>query len=172
LAQRPDELFDVVDAADRVITQATRRYVHARRLRHRAVHVLIFNPVGQLFVQKRSATKDTFPGHYDSSASGHLNSGEDYDTCAVREIQEELNLVIPLRHLHRLFKIPACEQTGWEFVWTYYVHGDYRPQINRDEIESGEFLTRDQVEALTTVAPAFRRIICEFRARGLFPLSR
>ena len=165
-----DEIFDVVDAADRVIGCATRRQVHARRLRHRSVHVLLFNSTGQLYVQKRSTTKDTFPGHYDSSASGHLNTGEDYDNCAVREVHEELDLEIPRRHLRRLFKLDACAQTGWEFVWVYSVHGDYRPNPNHDEVESGIFLDRDQAEALEPVAPAFRRILAELRARGLFPL--
>jgi isopentenyl-diphosphate delta-isomerase type 1 len=170
LGQPPDELFDVVDASDRVIGRATRREVHARRWRHRAVHVLLFNLSGQLFVQKRSTTKDTFPSHYDSSASGHLEAGENYDACAIREVQEELGLEIPRRHLRRLFKIDACAQTGWEFVWVYSLHGDYRPHPNPDEIETGAFLDRDQAESLTLVAPTFRRILREIRARGLFPL--
>ena len=167
-----NEIFDVVDDADRVIGQASRAEVHATGLKHRAVHIFLFNHRGELFIQQRAATKDTFPGRYDSSASGHLGAGEDYDACAERELKEELGLAIPRRHLRRLFKIAAGEQTGWEFVWTYSVHGDYQPQINHDEIESGEFLTRDQVEALVPVAPAFRRIVHEFRARGLFPSSR
>ena len=37
-------------------------------------------------------TKDTFPGAWDSSSSGHVDSGEDYDDCAVRELREELGL--------------------------------------------------------------------------------
>jgi isopentenyl-diphosphate delta-isomerase type 1 len=165
-----DEIFDVVDVADCVIGRATRRQVHARGLRHRAIHILIFDLTGKLYVQKRAATKDTFPGYFDSSASGHLHSGEDYDACALRELYEELNLVLPFRHLRRLFKVEACQQTGSEFVRVYSAHGNYQPQPNPDEIESGTFLTRDQVEALVPVAPAFRRILGELRARGLFPL--
>ncbi|HZQ47887.1 MAG TPA: NUDIX hydrolase, partial [Verrucomicrobiae bacterium] len=38
-AQRADEIFDVVNERDEVIGQNTRREVHARGLRHRAVHV-------------------------------------------------------------------------------------------------------------------------------------
>jgi isopentenyldiphosphate isomerase len=172
--QDPDELFDAVDAGDRVIGRATRRQVHARGLRHRAVHILIFDPTGCLFVQKRSATKDTFPGCYDSSASGHLQSGEDYDTCALREVREELNLDIARRRFRRHFKIVACAQTGWEFVWVYSLHGNYRPQPDPDEIERGGFLSRAEVEALPAAqcAPAFIRILQELRARGLFPQSR
>jgi isopentenyl-diphosphate Delta-isomerase len=168
--QPPDELFDVVDDSDHVIGRATRRQVHARQLRHRAVHVFVFDPASRLFVQKRSATKDTFPGCYDSSASGHLEAGEDYDTCAVRELKEELALDVPRRHLRRHFKIDAGAETGWEFVWVYSVHGDYRLHPNPAEIESGRFHTRAEVEVLKNCAPAFRRIVREFRARGLFPL--
>ena len=172
--QNPNELFDVVDADDRVIGRATRWQVHARGLRHRAVHILIFDPTGCLFVQKRSATKDTFPGCYDSSASGHLKSGEDYGTCAVREVHEELGLETTRRHLRRHFKIAACAQTGWEFVWVYSLHGDYRPRPDPDEIERGAFLSRAEVGALPAAqcAPAFIWILQEFRARGLFPQSR
>ena len=35
-------------------------------------------------------SKDSSPGLWDSSASGHLDCGEDYDACAVRELREEL----------------------------------------------------------------------------------
>ncbi len=165
----PDEVFDVVDASDRVIGRASRRQVHARRLRHRAVHVLLFDRAGRLYVQKRAATKDTFAGHYDSSASGHLNAGEDYDACAARELREELGLDVPRRCLRRHFKLPACAETGWEFVWVYSLHGDYRPNPDPREIESGKFLSRAEAEALENCAPSFRRILRELRARGLFP---
>lgn len=167
--QDPNELFDVVDAHDRVIGRAPRRHVHARGLLHRAIHVLLFDPTGRLFIQKRSATKDTFAGYYDSSASGHLDSGEDYDACAVRELREELGLDLPRRHLRRHFKLPASATTGWEFIWVYSVHGPYRPQINTGEIESGAFLTRNELETLEPCAPALRLILRELRARGLFP---
>ena len=66
-----EEIFDVVDDRDQIIGTATRSDVHARKLRHRAVHVFLFNLKGELFIQKRAATKDSFPRCYDSSASGH-----------------------------------------------------------------------------------------------------
>src|ERR1035441_195318 len=113
-----EETFDVVNERDEVVGRNTRREVHARGLRHRAVHVLVFGSDGRIFLQKRSMTKDTFPGAWDSSASGHLDSGEDFDACAVRELGEELGLrtAAPPR---RLFKIAACVETGQEFVRVY-----------------------------------------------------
>ena len=90
--QNPEELFDVVDAQDRVVGQAPRREVHAKQLRHRAVHVLVFDEKGAVFLQKRSMGKDSCPGTWDSSCSGHLDAGEDYDAAAVRELREEIGL--------------------------------------------------------------------------------
>ena len=42
-----DEIFDVVDERDEVIGQEQRSEVHRKGLRHRAVHILFFNPRGQ-----------------------------------------------------------------------------------------------------------------------------
>ena len=77
MAQKGDEYFDVVDVQDRVVSQAPRREVHAQGWLHRAVHVLVFNRAGLVFLQKRSMTKDMSPGLWDSSCSGHLDAGED-----------------------------------------------------------------------------------------------
>ena len=78
------ELLYVVDENDRVIGARTRGEIHARGLMHRATHILVFNSQGELFLQKRSMSKDENPGLWDPSAAGHVNSGEDYATFAVR----------------------------------------------------------------------------------------
>ena len=171
--QDPNELFDVVDEHDQVTGQAARQEVHARRLRHRAVHVFLLNSAGELFVQLRAPTKDTFPECYDSSASGHLNAGETYDACAIRELREELTLDVPPAVLQRRFKIDAREQTGWEFVWVYSAIGAFVPAPNPAEIISGEFLSRADVQQLVTrnperCAPGFVLIVNEFTRRGLW----
>ena len=103
-------MFDVVNERDEVIGQATRPEVHRRGLMHRATHVLVFNSRGQVFLQKRSLKKDRQPGLWDSSASGHLDCGEDYDACAVRELREEIGLELRAP-LQRLFKLAAM--SGW-----------------------------------------------------------
>src|SRR5580704_11707993 len=68
-----EEIFDIVNERDEVVGQNTRREVHARGLWHRAVHVLVFNARGEVFLQKRSLKKDTAADKWDSSASGHLD---------------------------------------------------------------------------------------------------
>jgi isopentenyl-diphosphate delta-isomerase type 1 len=169
-----EEIFDVVDEHDQIIGTATRSDVHARALRHRAVHVFLFNSTDELFVQKRSATKDSFPRCYDSSASGHVNIGEEYDACAKRELQEELGLVLPAGRFLKHFKIEAREDTGWEFVWVYSVITDEQPRINLDELESGEFWTQQQCQSMLASYPgqfarSFRLAFKEFAGRRLWP---
>ena len=171
-----EEIFDVVDDRDRVVGTAMRSDVHARRLRHRAVHVFLFNRKSELFVQRRSAAKDSFPGCYDSSASGHLNSGEGYDACARRELEEELGLVVPANQFRKHFKIEACEDTGWEFVWVYSVVADTPPMINLTELESGEFWTRQHTERMLDAHPeqfarSFGVVYKKFERRGLWPAT-
>ena len=51
-------MFDVVNDRDEVIGQEPRPEVHRLGLRHRAVHVLVFNSRGEVFLQKRSMKKD------------------------------------------------------------------------------------------------------------------
>ncbi len=131
-----EEIFDVVNERDEVIGQQPRSEVHRRGLMHRAVHVLVFNAAGQVFLQKRSMKKDRQPGLWDSSASGHVDSGEDYDACAVRELREEIGLALK-EVPGRLFKLAACAGTDQEHVWVYRCEAEGPFRLDPDEIERG-----------------------------------
>lgn len=138
-AQDPGgEVFDVVDDRDQVTGQATRREVHVNNLRHRAVHVLMFNHFGEIFLQKRSPWKDRHPGVWDSSASGHLDAGEDYPACALREVCEELGVALAEVPVE-LARIEASEATGMEFVRVYAARHEGPFDLPPSEIETGLF---------------------------------
>ena len=133
-----EEIFDVVNERDEVIGRETRREVHRTGLKHRAVHVFVFNSRGEVFLQKRSMTKDSSPGLWDSSASGHLDCGEDYDACALRELREEIGLNLSACP-QRLFKVDACSDTGQEFVWLYQCESEGPFTLHPEEIERGQW---------------------------------
>ncbi|MCZ7634715.1 MAG: NUDIX domain-containing protein [Verrucomicrobia bacterium] len=139
-----EELFDVVDDRDEVIARRPRREVHRLGLKHRAVHVLVFNRRGDLFLQKRSLTKDCFPGTWDSSASGHLAPGESYDACAVREVEEELGCRLA-QPPQPLFKLAACPETGMEFVWVYRAEAEGPFTLHPEEIADGGWFSPDAI---------------------------
>jgi isopentenyldiphosphate isomerase len=135
-----DEIFDVVNERDEVIGQETRNEVHRRGLMHRAVHILVFNSRGEVFLQKRSMKKDRQPGRWDSSSSGHVDSGEHYDQCALRELREEIGLVLSATP-KKLFKLPASDQTDQEHVWVYRTQAEGPFTLHPDEIERGDWFT-------------------------------
>ncbi len=139
-----EEIFDVVNERDEVIGQQPRREVHRLGLMHRTVHVLVFNAAGQVFLQKRSIKKDRQPGLWDSSASGHVDSGEAYDACAIRELREEIGLGLAEAPT-RLFKLAACAETDQEHVWVYCCHSEGPFRLPPDEIERGGWFAPDEV---------------------------
>ena len=146
-----DELFDVVDAQDRVIRQERRGVVHRDGLLHRAVHLLVFNGAEEVFLQKRSMVKDVAPGLWDSSASGHLDAGEDYGPAVVREAREEIG--IELKSVPReVLKIEACAETGNEFVRVYYAHSEGPFVLHPEEIERGEWFTVERLDTMVREA--------------------
>ena len=143
-APLPEERFDVVDAADTVLSTETRATVHREKLMHRAVHVFVFNAAGELYLQQRSLTKDTAPGKWVSSCSGHVDSGEDYDVAAIRELGEEIGLFEP-EGFERVLKEAPCKQTGYEFVWLYRCKSEGPFQLDPEEVSGGKWIN---VEAL------------------------
>jgi 16S rRNA (adenine1518-N6/adenine1519-N6)-dimethyltransferase len=144
------EQFPVVDKNDQVVRSASRSEVHGNNLLHRAVHILLFNQSGEVYLQQRSRSKDRHPLKWDSSVAGHVTTGENYDDTARREVREELGISVPL---HRLVKLPASERTDHEFVWLYdaAAPGDLVP--NRAEIEQGAFLLPAAVDGWTSARP-------------------
>jgi isopentenyldiphosphate isomerase len=139
-----EEIFDVVNERDEVVGRQPRREVHRLGLMHRAVHVLVFNAAGQVFLQKRSLTKDRQPGLWDSSTSGHVDAGEDYDACTVRELREEIGLRLPAAP-QRLFRLPAGPETDHEHVWVYRCQAEGPFRLDPEEIERGDWFAPEEV---------------------------
>ncbi len=131
------ELLDTVDEHDRVTGTATRGEVHRRGFVHRAVHILVFNSAGHIYIQRRSASKDRFPGLLDSSAAGHVDSGESYERAAVRELDEELG--IP-GEPQEVLRVAASPTTDNEHVRLYTLRTDEEPQPHPIEIAWGGFI--------------------------------
>jgi isopentenyl-diphosphate delta-isomerase len=148
------EYLPVCDDQNRVVGRASREVIHAQGLLHRAVHVLVFNSKGQLFVQLRGPEKDTYPGCWDSSASGHVGLDETPEQAAHRELAEEIGLA---GELALLGEQPACEETGWEFVSAYTLVTDDPPRWDGVEITDGRWMRPGEIR--------------EHIARGDFPLT-
>ncbi len=152
-----EEYFDVVDENDLVIERLTRSEVHRRKLLHRAVHVFLFRSDGTLLIHKRSDSKEEFPSVWTSSCSGHVSAGEDYDTTAVRELQEELGVD---SQVERLQKFSASADTSHEFTVLYQCISDAAVTPDPGEITAVRWLSVDEIchwmeQSLDDFSPAF-----------------
>jgi 16S rRNA (adenine1518-N6/adenine1519-N6)-dimethyltransferase len=149
--QKASEMFDVVNEHNEVIQQLPRGEVHARGLLHRAVHVFVINARGEVYLQKRSHLKDVSPLKWDSSAAGHLDVGESYAACAIRETREEIGIEIDGTELAA--QLPAGAHTDHEFVELHLArhNGPMRPLP--EEIACGEWFAPEVVDAWVSARP-------------------
>ena len=147
---RGDERFPVVDKNDRILRYASRADVHGNNLRHRAVHILILNQAGEVYLQQRSRWKDRHPLKWDSSAAGHVTAEESYDETARRELQEELGIEVALK---KVLKLPASARTDQEFIWLYCGEVADGLQPNPNEIETGAFFPAAIIDGWVAARP-------------------
>lgn len=141
-----EEIFDLVDEAGRIIGSATRSRCHSDpSLMHPVVHVVVFGPTGEIFLQKRSMTKDIQPGKWDTSVGGHLHRGETPEAGAARELGEELGVEgAPLTFAYQyIWRSPVETElvTAFATLWS----GPVRLQAS--EIDDGRFWAQEKIAA-------------------------
>ena len=149
-----EEFFDVVDEDDKVVGKATRKECHSKGLLHRSVMFVIFDSKGRILVNKRSQTKDFFPGYWSLALGGHVGSGETYDEAVVREAFEETGLS------GKPFRIGAFKKRipeEKENVVVYGITADRKPKFDAGEIAHGEFLGLDELDGELSKKTSCRR---------------
>ncbi len=150
-AASADELVDIVDEQDRVVGQTTRGDIRTRGLRHRSTYVLLFNRDNQLFVHRRTVTKDIYPGYYDVAFGGVVAAGEDHDAAAPRELREEAG-VAGVR-LRRLFSFQFDDDTNHVNGVVYTATHDGALELQASEVAGGEWMDLDAVIELAQREP-------------------
>jgi isopentenyldiphosphate isomerase len=92
-----DELLDVVDDRGSHVGTKRRADVHRDGDWHLAFHLWVVRADGVL-LQRRAATKGSWPGRLDASAAGHLLAGE-VVADGLREAEEELGVAYAFEEL-------------------------------------------------------------------------
>lgn len=145
-----EELLDIYTEDDHWVGQATRREVHQKGYWHQTFQCWILHRAPQgdfLLLQLRHPSKDTHPNQFDVSCAGHLLAGETVRE-GVRELEEELGLVVDFEDLHPLGRYKVSDETiegilDHEFCHLFLYESDslsledYSPQL---EEVSGLFL--------------------------------
>ena len=160
-----DEIVTIVDAANQPVGDQPRRLMRERNLPHRATYIFVFDHEGRVLVQRRTATKDLYPGYYDLAAGGVVAAGESYETCAEREAFEELGIrSTPL--VYR-FDFYYGNQHTRCFGRAYTCSHDGPFTLQAEEVESARFHSAEQIVGgtLAPITPdsqhAFNRLMNE-----------
>jgi len=146
-----EELVQIVDEDDHEIAIVTRAIMREQRLIHRASYILVFNRAGELFVQKRTTTKDIYPGFWDVAAGGVVLGGESYEESAERELAEELG--ITETKLTPLFDQYYQDDGNrvWGRIFRCESEGPFT--LQPEEVEYGRFMPPDLVLEYSRVEP-------------------
>ncbi|GMR41148.1 hypothetical protein PMAYCL1PPCAC_11343 [Pristionchus mayeri] len=146
----------VVDEQDRIVGGATKRVAHHRSSvqLHRAFSVFGFTPDRELILQKRAATKVTFPSLWTNTCCSHPLTGMQPDEtdgvggvlrAATRKLDHELNLngvsdrelIYMGRYLYKAAP-PELEWIEHELDYALILRGIDRARVarpNEDEVE-------------------------------------
>ena len=172
----------VVDADDRFVRWTDKVDIHRNALLHRSVHVLLFDDLHRLVVQRRSDDKATDPGRWDCSCAGHVEEedyvdGPDgsldlvYAAVARRELREELGVSVePVEVAH----IPPIPGVNYEQLRLFAgrCNGPFVLQV--EEVAEVRHLSCREVHALlrdTACTATLRWLVDRMDAYGLWDPS-
>lgn len=145
LAAMSDELANLYDDQGRVCGTAARSRIRRENLRHGGTGILVTNSRGEVYVHRRTDTKDVYPGWYDLAAGGMVSAGEEPEEAARRELAEELGIEAPLVFVKQADY--RDEQLNLH-AWLYRVVWDGPVHHQASEVAWGGWMTPAQVQEL------------------------
>jgi len=154
------EILDIVDEKNVVVGAAPYDEIYSKRLNHRIVHVLVFNDKGEVLLQQRSAKKQFCPGHWVTSAGGHVRKGESYEQAAKRELLEELGIDAPLTKIH---ESPYDHYKMRKFLQVFRCISEGPFKFNQEEVAGVRWFSvsdvRDMVKKNQLIHPELAHVI-------------
>lgn len=139
------EWVDIVDEQNEVVAQASRQQMRAERLRHRATYIVVHDGMGRILVQRRTDTKDFYPGSLDATAGGVVQSGENVLDSARREAEEELGIAgVPFAE-HGVFYFEEQQCRVWGALFSCVSHGPFA--LQEEEVVEVNWLTPEEITA-------------------------
>lgn len=93
-----EEEIVLVDARDNALGTMPKLQAHIEGRLHRAVSVFVFDREGRMLLQRRATGKYHSGGLWSNASCTHPRPGETPHGAAVRRLEEEMGLTMPLDH--------------------------------------------------------------------------
>ena len=140
-----EEWLPIVNNKGEITGQAPRSKVHdGSKLLHPVVHMHVLFPKKAILLQKRSRSKDVFPGKWDTAVGGHISAGEKLEEALKREAFEEIGLKDFSARLLKVFKWESEDQAELVYLFITYDYKNYKSQT--EEVSEARFWTKNQIE--------------------------
>jgi len=141
-----EEIFDIVDEENNIISKSTRKEAHDNGLLHKSVFFFILDKQKRVFVNKRSDKKRFYPGFYSILFGGHVSSGQTYEEAVVREVEEEAGIKEKPIFLSDYKK--RFDKNDKENVKVYAFITDKELKLDTNEVLHGKFLEFGEIDKM------------------------
>ena len=152
-----EEFIDIVTKTGEHTGQScAKSEIHRKGYYHNTAHVWLYTKDGRILLAQRSATKTICPSLWDVSVAGHVDAGETIEAAAVREVFEEIGLVILQNDLHKI-GVFECFQNYDNGIKDNEFHHTFMAELkvpltdlikNDDEVDDLKLVSFDEFETL------------------------
>lgn len=147
------EFFDIVNEKDEIvgkIREDEQNIVKPSQLRF--INIIIINNDNKIIVPKRSFNRKIFPNCYDFSVGGNVNSEENYEEAAYRELKEELGIEDVKLQEVAYFSPFSSDSNTFQKVYLLKYTGEIC-NYDRDGIESINYKSKQEIQELIKNEP-------------------
>lgn len=167
----------IIDDDGKEIGCLERSYLVRLGLRHQIARVMLYcKEDSSILLQQRSLTKDSCPGMWDTSSSGHVDAHEDAIDAARRELYEEIGIHADASDLTYIGSFDTKEQlTDGMLKRETVVYGlgitsneDVQPRVDPIELNGIEWVAISKINkfTLTPGAQQSLHLFSEWYHRG------
>lgn len=126
---------------------------------HKVVHIWIQNSKGELLMQKRSDKVDNCPGEW-AATGGSVQAGEEPLISAVRELSEELGIMVTAEELQYCLMVRRKDA----FCYVYLVKKDIPVDaltLQECEVAAAEWMSVETIERMVEEGTMHRYVYRE-----------
>src|SRR5690606_13158621 len=108
-----NELIDIITKDGKPTGKtALKSLIHSKGYYHNTAHVWFYTKEGQILLAQRAASKSICPLLWDVSVAGHVDAGESIINGALREMKEEINLILSENDLYKVGTFESLQNYG------------------------------------------------------------
>ncbi len=137
--------------------------------------VLIFNDKGELLLQQRAREDNSYPMHWDFSAGGGIDEGEEPQFSAEREVKEELGIegqaefIVQEKCVFPTWNAPSNTELDLS-IYKMNHNGPFDPDPK--EIEKVEFFSLDKITEMIGAGEKFHSKFLYCWNKGIIESAR